>query len=614
MVSWNNRIYFQGYPLEPGSCRSVSFAVLPPEPCSPFKRIQKREFKITMKRQYMKYLLASVFCLALASCGGGGGSFAAPNQVDPTLVPDCTGASCGAVNANTYSGTGIGVWRHDNTSGSAATINVGIEGVVAGKVATLIFSNGSQASATAPSSGTLASPVTPSPVLADSGLFSGALAEHQHHDDAHAQMLEKNRVISAGLIRSRSKAKTASDLLSTNLAAVTRLSYSPAVGTTKSWIDNFPATPVTYSASVQSVCPVLPGGRNVVWWVDPTIVSSGKFKEAELSKALGAMQTSYCASAGGLARLNTLLGDVWGSAAAKFTDVIQDTSGSLQDINVVLLNVPASSGWAGYFFGGNNLLKASFSSSNEALAFFINADQIKSDLNFATSTLLHESTHMVNFYQRSVARAVVHDTWLEETSAMMTEDIVTPAVVPAGVGGYNKVISERLPSYLETGGNVSYINWPTLANSEPSYAIGGGFGAFLNRRYGLSIYQQLVTSTSCSTPALTSYSCLDGLIKANGGASFRDEFARFGATAFGQLPAVGTPAGYGYPSSVAGAYTLQAKDLSPPLALATPASLTLGYAATSHTYQRDTIAAGKTSYVRNGVVVPANTTLILIIK
>lgn len=573
-----------------------------------------REFKINMNYRYMKYLLVSIFCLALAACGGGGSSPAASNQVPTTvgltasLVPGCTGANCGAINANTYSGTGIGVWRYNNTSSSAATINVDIAGVAAGNVATLVFSNGSQASATAPASGILASPVTPTPVLADSGLFAGAVAEHQKHDDAHAQMLEKNRAISAGLIRSRTTAKTAADLLSTNSAAVTRLSFSPAVGASRSWIDNFPATPVAYAASVQFVCP-LPSGRNVVWWVDPTIVSSGKLTAAELSAALGAMQTSYCGSAGGLAQLNTLLGDVWGSAASTYAELIKDVPGTLQDVNVVLLNVPDSAGWAGYFFGGNNLLKTPSNSSNEALAFFINADQIKASLNYTTSTLLHESTHMVNFYQRSVARGVVHDTWLEETSAMMTEDIVTPAVV----SGYNKILSYRLPGYLLTGGNVSYINWPTmLVDSSPNYAIGGGFGAFLNRRYGLSIYQQLVTSCSDGT-SLTSYACLDGLIKANGGPSFSDEFARFGATAFGQLPAVGTPAGYGYPSTVAGAYTLQAKDLSP-LALAAPASLTSGYAATTHTYQRDTIAAGKTSYVRNGVVVPANTSLMVIIK
>ena len=563
---------------------------------------------MNLKQKSRNYLFSPLFCLALASCGGGGGPApAAPQSPSAALMPDCSGAGCGAVDGNSYSGTGIGVWRYSNSSGAAATLDINISGVAAGKVATLVFSNGSEASATTPSSGVLASPVTSSPVLADASPFAGSGAEPLNHDDAHAQMLEKNRVISAGLIRSRPTATP--DLLSSNSAAVSRLSFAPAIGTSRSWIDNFPATPATYAASVQFVCP-LPGGRNVVWWVDPTIVSSGKFTAAAWSAALTTMQASYCGSNGGLAQINTLLGDVWGSAAANFTNVIQDTP--VQDINVVLLNVPASSAWSGYFFGGNNLLKTSSATSNEALAFFINADQIKVDLNFATSTLLHESTHMVNFYQRTVARGVAHDTWLEETSAMMTEDIVVPAVL----GGYNKILSVRLPSYLVTGGNVSYVNWPTLANSAPNYAIGGGFGAFLNRRYGLSIYQQLVTSCADgvpATPALTSYACLERLIKAAGGISFGDEFARFGATVFGQLPAVGSPAAYGYPGTVAGAYQLQAKNLAT-LPIGPAAPLALGYAATSHTYRRDVVGAGKTSYVRNGVAVPANTTLMVIIK
>lgn len=564
----------------------------------------------------MKYLFATIFCWMLASCGGGSSGSPAASSTLPVsytaglLSPDCTGASCGAVNANTYSGTGIGIWRYDNTSGAASTIDISIAGVTAGKSATLVFSNGSEAAATLPVPGVLASSVTSSPALADLAGVASAVSAHQGQDDAHARMLEKNRVVSAGLMHARSTAKTAADLMGMNPAATARLSFSPAVGTSRSWIDNFPATPVAYTASVQLVCP-LPSGRNVVWWVDPAIVSSGQFTAAAWSAALGRMQASYCGGAGGLAQLNTLLGDVWGSAASGYASLIQDAP-ALQDVNVVLLNAPASSQWAGYFFGGDTQLKAAFPSSNQALAFFINAGQVKFDLNFSISTLLHESTHMVNFYQRAVARHVIHDTWLEETTAMMTEDIVVPAVL----GGYNKVTSDRLPGYLNTGGNVSYIDWPALADSSPNYAIGGGFGAFLDRRYGLSIYQQLLTSCSdgiSATPALTSYGCLDALIKANGGAGFSDEFARFGATVFGQLPGVGTPAGYGYPATAAGAYTLQAADLSRS-ARASPAPLAAGYRATSHTFQRDILATGKTSYVRSGVVVPANTTLMVLIQ
>ena len=562
-----------------------------------------------MKHSSIKSLFVPLVCLALVSCGGGGGSPAPEPALTGSLTPECGGGSCAAVNANTYSGSGAGVWRFNNSSGADVSFNINIAGVTAGKTATLVFSNGSQATASAPSSGVLASPVTPAltpaATSAEAGSFAGAAAGPAGHDDAHAQMLDKNRAVASGLMRSRSTAPVASDLAS-SLPGVARLSFSPAVGADRTWIDNFPATPVLYSTKAQFVC-ALPSGRNVVWWVDPNIVTSGKFTQSALNAALKAMQDSYCGASGGLARINSLLGDVWGSAASRFTDVIQDTPSSLQDVNVVLLNVPDSSGWAGYFFAGNNQLKTSRASSNEALAFFINAEQVRRDLNFATSTLMHESTHMVNFYQRTVARGVVYDTWLEETSAMMTEDIVAPAVIN---GGYNKIMNVRLPDYLRAGGNVSYLNWPTLQESSSHYGLGGGFGAFLNRRFGLAIYTELVTS--CAS-AQTSYDCLDGRIKANGGAGFSDEFSRFGATVFGQLPAVGAPAGYGYPGVQAGGYALQANDLSTS-SLAAPAALASGYTATSQTYQRDTIAAGKTSYVRNGVLVPARTTLTLVIQ
>jgi Peptidase M30 len=593
-----------------------------------------------MKHLSTKFLTVPLVCLALVSCGGGGGpapesaittpittgSTAAsttPSLQHPVLAgalePGCNGANCAAVNANTYSGSGIGIWRFDNTSDADVSVNVDIAGVTAGKNAMLVFSNGSQASASVPLSGVLASPVTsdvmPPTLSSDAG--NGKAAESAGHDDAHMQILEKNRAVANGLMRSRSSAPVTSDLAS-SLPGVARLSFSTTVvNDTKTWIDNFPATPVSYATTAQFICTSV-AGRKVVWWVDPNLVVTGKFTKDDLNAALKTMQDSYCGALGGdggLSKLSALLGDVWGSGATKFSkQLIQDAPGTFLDVNVVLLDVPLNIGWAGYFSACNNLVKASCAGSNEALAFFINAAQLKSDVNFLTSTLLHESTHMVNFYQRAVLQNTSHDTWLEETSAMMTEDIVTPSVL----GGYNKIINVRLPDYLKAGGDVSYLNWPRLLDASSHYAIGSGFGAFLNRRYGLAIYKGL--SLTCSdgpatstTPARTSYDCLDGLIKANGGAGFSDEFSRFGTTVFGQLPAVGAPAGYGYPSVQAGAYTLQAKDLSSTL-LAVHAPLASGFAATSQTYQRDTIAFGKTSYVRNNVVVPAHTTLTLTIK
>lgn len=560
----------------------------------------------------MKYLFALIVWAMLSSCGSGSGNGGSNSNQ----------AGFGTFNAGAYSGVGIGFWRYDNTSDTAKKIDINIQGVTAGNVATLVFSNGSKGVTNLPLSGALNVAASPPKVLADSGFFMSGLTHQKsahQNDDTHAHMLEKNWEVSAGLIRARPVISPSADLAGFPMAMVKPLSFPPAMGASRSWIDNFLGTPVRYNAMVEAVCP-LPNGRHVVWWVDPSIVASGIFSQEEWAIEFSRLKNAYCGrdeEDGGLAQLNTLLGDVWGVAASSYPNSIQDVP-FLQDVNVVLLNVPVSSKWAGYFFGGNNLRKTSSSNSNEALALFINASQMKADLNFSISTLLHESTHMVNFYQRSIVKGVVHDTWLEETSAMMTEDIIAPAVL----NGYNKVLSYRLPIYASSGGNVSYINWPTLADASIHYAMGGGFGAFLNRRYGLSIYQQLVTGCNeevVDSPALTSYACLDGLIKANGGIGFSDEFARFGATVFGQLPAVGMLAGYGYPAKQAGRYQLQAGDMSL-LVPESASTLTLasasasGYGATFHVFQRDVISVGKTTYVRSGVVVPANTSLMVVIQ
>jgi hypothetical protein len=352
-----------------------------------------------------------------------------------------------------------------------------------------------------------------------------------------------------------------------------------------------------------------------VVWVDPTAQSSGKVSSAAVTAFTDTMCGSNGAS-GGYAQLSTLLGDAWG--VTQFSNLIPDSP--LQDINIVIVNAPASTSWAGYFYGGNDF-KAGTSAnlvanSNEALVFFINADAVQIDQQYTLSTLIHEATHMVNFYQRYIKNNLDHDTWLEETSAMMSEDIISPTVIKNANGTpYNKVAQYRLPSYMLSGGAVDYVDWPTLADASSNYDLGASFGAYLNRRYGLSIYKQLVT-TACNDAVGTtgtSFTCLDSLIKARGGNGFADEFAHFGASVFAAVAPGTAPSFLGYPARTDGGYTLAA--ITPPAShVVAPAALGTSFTATTHTYQVDTVAAGKTSYVRNGVIVPANSTLLLVIK
>jgi hypothetical protein len=187
----------------------------------------------------------------------------------------------------------------------------------------------------------------------------------------------------------------------------------------------------------------------------------------------------------------------------------------------------------------------------------------------------------------------------------MTDDIVTPAATPDHV---SIIPGQRIRPYVASGGAISLIGWDYPAQN--TYSLAGAFGAFVDRRYGTSI---LSGTTDCPG---TGIDCVEGLIRAAGGTSFADDFARAGASIFGLLPVTGTPEAYGYPSKVSGAYTLAAIDVSAYAAnrKSTATSLGLDFPAGSHTYQLDTVASGQSIYTRTGVVVPAGTSILLVIK
>lgn len=540
-----------------------------------------------------------------------------PLPATNVLVADCAGANCGATGAGTYSGSGLGVWRYTNTSGASATINVSVSmpGTSVGRTATLVFTNGGTTTLAASPSvglradlldGLVTSEQRPSvpPAFAQAAL-SRQLPEDAH-DALHSHMLEANQALSRELGRMPRWFTQSTTSTSLDKTVAPRMALSGS----RTWVD-LNSTNTPYSTNSQTSCS-LPSGRQVVFWVDPNAVAAGNVTASNVTS----MANAVCGSTGGFAYLNSLLGDFWGSHPYA-SSLIQDATGALQDVNIAIVNAPSSTAWAGYFYGLNNFRKTAGCSncadSNEALVYFINASAIKTDLNFVTSTLLHEATHMVNFYQRSVQLDTSYDTWMEETSAMMLEDIVTPRVL----SGYQK-IPTRIQGYLASGGAVSYINWPTSGiGSSGFYGIGGAFGAYLNRIYGVGLIQTLATTCTSANGYATSYACVDAVIKSKGGSGFAGDFARFGASVFSLLPASGMPQGYGYPSRTDSGYALQPIDVNSfggYYISFVPKMLTAGYTATTHTYQVDGIPAGDTSYKRNGIVVPAGSTFMLTIR
>lgn len=551
-------------------------------------------------------LVSSVLLsMVMMSCGGGGGD----TQPLTTQVvnPSCTVASLSPTVGSPA------LWTYRNTASVAVSVTATLPNVVSGREVAVVFSNGSEATASNnPGFG----------VAADISQFVGLTAfdtvstsphaklfSDPHGDEAHTLILEKNRLSVKKLLSTPSTGFAKNADQSNFIAPLSGAQYAPALNSQKIWIENSEATPSNYATTAMAVC-ATPSGRNVIVWMDAQSIS----KVAPSSA--GIFANTYCGANGAFAKITTLLGDAWG--AHKYDNLIQDAP-SLQDINIVVISPPATAGWAGHFSNANNFLKKANPASNEALALFINSDQLQVDLNFTLSTLLHETTHMIDFYQHSVARGNTHDTWLSETFAMMTEDIVAPTIIcKADNSSYNKIIEQRLPRYINTGGAVSYINWGALGSANPNYYIGASFGAFLNRRFGIGIYQQLISNCNDGPSSGTSYACLDTLIKNAGGAGFTDEFARFGTSIFGAMPAIGSPAGYAYPAITTGGYNLMPIDVPmltvrwrPP---APNLLFTNGFTATSHVYSLDTVPMGSTSYKRGGIVVPANTTVSVVVR
>lgn len=541
---------------------------------------------------------------------GPGGSATRTATVTVTRPPGvlevaCAGDSCGASSPSQYSGSGVGLWRYLNTTGAPRTVDLHVGGVSPGDQAMLLFSNGTVEGMTVlPSAGHLASPPVSALRIEDP---LGALAPEDARQAWHHALVEANRELGLSLraLRSRgSPGRAASVALPAAVA--------PAVGDHRVWSENSVTPPLSYDTVAEEICD-LPLGRRAVFWVDPRSTASGSFTAEDLAY----FRATFCgvtgaAEAGGYGRVRSLLGDPWGPFDPALAGVLISDGPAPQDVNVVFLEVDgplSSKTWAGYFWAGNNIYRdyhPQFASSNEALAFFVDAAQLHlgaDSRGYLGSTLIHELTHMVNLYQRAVLRDVANDTWLEEITAMMSEDLVAPGATP---DHYFKMARQRIRPYLASGGAVSLTAW----QAPQSYWSGGSIAAFLDRRYGTSI---LSGTIGCAGGGVE---CLDGLIVAGGGAGFDEEFARMGVSVFGLLPIDGTPAGYGFPQAVSGAYTLLAIDVPAFAAyrpqVATP--LVDAFPAGSHTYQLDAVAAGRSVYSRTGVVVPAGASLHLVIQ
>lgn len=497
-----------------------------------------------------------------------------PVVTSNTLEPFCSGPFCGAADAASYSGSGLGVWRYHNPANTDATVDVSIGNLREGLSATLVFSNGRKLPTSLPSPGTQK--------LAGS---------------SHESMQESNRRFAQSLARGGIAPGAAPAPNVVQAAA-------PPVGATRTWRE-MPYTGQTYNMRVVATC-TFSTGRNAVIWLDADQLESGAISPARGEE----LAATLCGPHGAYERLIALTGeDLWGPAAAASPHLIQDTP-ELQDLHIVAPGVPASTPFSGYFAAFNMNTTAFDPTSNAALSVVLNGGVLASrgaEDPTTRNTMIHELRHLANFYQRSLARGAYHATWLEEMSAMLAEDLISPLTSP------QSRTSSRIAGYASWTAGFDLLGWTHPQGQ--SYNMAGAFGAFLHRRYGAGLDVELKTLCADSGSPESSYDCIDDYITRHGGVGFEDEFARMGASTLGFSPGTHLPAGFGYPGLVIADAPLEPVSNFYAESPFNPAPLpvTPVFGRTMQTFSRDYIDAGQTTFHRTGVVVPAGTTLLVVV-
>ncbi|MGJ7493181.1 M30 family zinc metallopeptidase [Variovorax sp. ZT4R33] len=514
-----------------------------------------------MPRRIPSAFLATITTLAMAAvitaCGGGGGgeggsggggsgsgdavAASAPPVVATgadkatPMVAACT--QCGAIDGNTYAGSGTGVWQASNVSSTPVDFPISIDGLN-GQLVTLVFTNESSQAVVMPSLQILSSPVALAAPLSKSVLGGSDAAAAPTF---HADIARFNR---EGFAK----------LLGTPLGAA-KLSASSSM---------VPPPAATYTVGQQRSIYLLDRSQRTVELAgqraagDGTVVNvwveAGELAPSRIGGALVDRVRDAFAGAGGIHDMLVKVGGpLWGPHAHA-----ELLAGSGQPIDIFLVNFDHNGrpyGMGGYFWGLNNFKKdvGQLAYSNESIGMYMDTETMYLDgelgLRQIMTALAHEGMHLQNFYRRSVSMgpSFAFDDWLEEMSALMMEDWASNTLDPR----HNAIRDARLPHYMGYRGNGSYncslTVWDPMGASCESYAVVGSFGGYLNRQFGLGFLQALLRSTSASD----STQLLDAAIKARQPTSgIGQELRRFSSATAGLVSLGAGVADYSMPERI----------------------------------------------------------------
>jgi len=218
--------------------------------------------------------------------------------------------------------------------------------------------------------------------------------------------------------------------------------------------------------------------------------------------------------------MTDMIGAPWGNHSSS----VLIPASQKDTIDILFYDIPAVSDGTiiGYFHAKDNYLSSypETPTSNERLIFYMDSVLAATEEDtsweisdyypeLVLSTLSHEFQHMINFYQKPVLRAegTASDTWLNEMSSLMSEDLMSSKLEvngPRGVtysdfsAGISGNTDGRLPGYIYYN-DQSAVIW----DASYSYSVNYAFGAYLLRNFGgANILKHLVQSPYTDTGAI----------------------------------------------------------------------------------------------------------------
>jgi len=184
-------------------------------------------------------------------------------------------------------------------------------------------------------------------------------------------------------------------------------------------------------------------------------------------------------------------------------------------------------GIAGYFWGKDfydqYILNSWYGQpqTNRAEIFYVNANTVIDNPDWAYATLGHELQHMVHFNMKMVRYGLNSATWYNELLSAMTQDLIDASYLGISLDNPNSRIKASIPIYRSRYNWIGMTEWD---GSHEAYATAVAFGAYLLRNYGgAKLLKKILDNEAVNIESLSL-----ALNEISPGTDFESALVRFG--------------------------------------------------------------------------------------